>query len=111
MRLLLSFSSDPERQRGQADEIGARAGTPAEAAAFGDVVNLAVPWPAIDDAVQEAAGRTGAERVAKILAGDDADAKAMVAGLIEDAGFDPVDVGTAADAARTGRPIPPTPAY
>jgi 8-hydroxy-5-deazaflavin:NADPH oxidoreductase len=193
--VLLSFSRDPERLRAQAEEVGAKAGTPAEAAAFGDVVILAVPWPAIDEAIeqagsldgkvvidttnpygrggweipegrtstqvnqerlpgarvvksfntltagfqQEAAGRTGAERVAMFLAGDDAEAKTLVAGLIEDAGFDPVDLGTAAEsaileaprrpgavygeeyrledaravveAARAGRPIPPTPAY
>jgi 8-hydroxy-5-deazaflavin:NADPH oxidoreductase len=193
--VLLSFSRDPERLRAQAEEVGAKAGTPAEAAAFGDVVILAVPWPAIDEAIeqagsldgkvvidttnpygrggweipegrtstqvnqerlpgakvvksfntltagfqQEAAGRTGAERVAMFLAGDDAEAKRLVAGLIDDAGFDPVDLGTAAEsaileaprrpgavygeeyrledaravveAARAGRPIPPTPAY
>ena len=179
----------------QAEEIGARAGTPAEAAAFGDVVILAVPWPLIGDAIaqagsldgkvvidttnpfgpggweipegrtstqvnqerlpgakvvksfntltagfqQEAAGRTGDARVAMFLAGDDAEAKAVVAGLVEDAGFDPVDTGAAADstileaprragavygeeyrsaearaavdAARAGLPIPPTPDY
>jgi 8-hydroxy-5-deazaflavin:NADPH oxidoreductase len=193
--LLLSYSRDPDRLRAQAEEIGARAGTPAEAAAFGEVVILAVPWPAIDDAVaqagsldgkividttnpfgaggwevpegrtttqvnqerlagakvvksfntltagfqQEAAGRTGAQRVAMFLAGDDPEARRVVAGLIEDAGFDPVDAGTAAqseileaprrpgavygeeyrladaqaavEAARAGRPIPPTPQY
>jgi predicted dinucleotide-binding enzyme len=193
--VLLSFSRDPERLRAQAEEVGAQAGTPAQAAAFGDVVVLAVPWPAIDDAVaqagsldgkividttnpfgaggwevpegrtttqvnqerlagakvvksfntltaafqQEAAGRTGADRVAMFLAGDDAEAKRVVAGLIDDAGFDPVDAGTAAqsgileaprrpgavygeeyrladaqaavDAAQAGRPIPPTPVY
>jgi 8-hydroxy-5-deazaflavin:NADPH oxidoreductase len=193
--VLLSFSRDPERLRAQAEEIGARAGTPAEAAAFGDVVVLAVPWPVIDEAIeqagsldgkvvidttnpfghggweipegrtsaqvnqdrlagaklvksfntltaafqQEAAGRTGPERVAMFLAGDDAEAKAVVAGLIDDAGFDPVNVGTAAEseileaprrrravygeeyrledaraaveAVRAGRPIPPTPEY
>ncbi|HEX3278444.1 MAG TPA: NAD(P)-binding domain-containing protein [Thermoleophilaceae bacterium] len=193
--LLLSYSRDPDKLRAQAEEIGAQAGTPAEAAAFGDVVILAVPWPAIDDAVaqagsldgrividttnpfgaggwqvpegrtttqvnqerlagahvvksfntltaafqQEAAGRTGEKRVAMFLAGDDAEAKRVVAGLIDDAGFDPVDAGTAAqssileaprregavygeeyrkaealaavEAAQAGRPIPPTPVY
>jgi 8-hydroxy-5-deazaflavin:NADPH oxidoreductase len=193
--LLLSYSRDPDKLRAQAEEIGGQAGTPAEAAAFGDVVILAVPWPAIDDAVaqagsldgrividttnpfgaggwevpegrtttqvnqerlagarvvksfntltaafqQEAAGRTGEKRVAMFLAGDDADAKRVVAGLIDDAGFDPVDAGTAAqssileaprregavygeeyrkadalaavEAAQAGRPIPPTPVY
>ena len=193
--VLLSFSRDSERLRAQAEEVGAQPGTPAEAAAFGDVVVLAVPWPAIDEAIaqagsldgkvvidttnpfgsggweipegrtstqvnqerlpgarlvksfntltaafqQEAAGRTGPERVAMFLAGDDAEAKAVVAGLIDDAGFDPVNVGTAAEseileaprrrravygeeyrledaqaaveAVHAGRPIPPTPEY
>lgn len=73
------------------------------------------------------------------LAGDDAEAKAVVGRLIADTGFDAVDVGTAAEsaileaprrpgavygeeyrlpeavaavaAARAGRPIPPTPSY
>ncbi len=73
------------------------------------------------------------------LCGDDPDAKRIVAGLIEDAGFVPVDLGgTAAcavmemprregavygeeyraadaqrvvEAVRAGRPIPPTPRY
>ena len=86
-----------------------------------------------------AAGRRGDERVVQWLCGDDADAKVIVAGLIEDAGFVPVDLGgtascaameaprrpgavygeeyRAADAAavveavRAGRPIPPTPTY
>lgn len=73
------------------------------------------------------------------LCGDDAEAKATVAGLIDDAGFAPVDIGGTADctvmeaprrpgavygeeyrssdaqsvvdAVRAGRPIPPTPRY
>jgi predicted dinucleotide-binding enzyme len=87
----------------------------------------------------EAAGRTGPERVVQWLCGDDPGAKQTVAGLIEDAGFVPVDLGgtvdcavmemprrpgavygeeyRAADAAavvdavRAGRPIPPAPRY
>jgi predicted dinucleotide-binding enzyme len=195
--VLLSFSRDDGRLRELAAAIGAgaRTGSPADAAAFGNVVILSVPWPSIDDAVaqagsldgkvvidttnpfgrggwelpeartstqvnqerlrgakvvksfntltagfqQEAAGRVGADRVAMFLAGDDAEANALVARLIDDAGFDPVDVGPAAvstimeaprrpgavygeeyrlpearaavEAARSGRPIPPTPRY
>ena len=87
----------------------------------------------------EAAGRTGDERVVQWLCGDDAAAKDVVAGLIEDAGFVPVDLGgtagcavmeaprragavygeeyrlqeakAVAEAVRAGRPIPPTPRY
>jgi len=87
----------------------------------------------------ETAGRKGDERVVQWLCGDDQEAKQVVAGLIADAGFVPVDLGgtagcavmeaprrpgavygeeyRAADAAavvetvREGRPIPPTPQY
>lgn len=86
-----------------------------------------------------AAGRTGPDRVVQWLCGDDAAAKQMVARLINDAGFQPVDLGGIADcvvmeaprrpgavygeeyhlkdaeavvdAVRTGRPIPPAPRY
>jgi predicted dinucleotide-binding enzyme len=86
-----------------------------------------------------AASREGEKRVVQWLCGDDAEAKQVVAGLIEDAGFVPVDLGgtskcavmeaprrpgavygeeyRAADAqavveaVRAGRPIPPTPRY
>ena len=88
---------------------------------------------------RQAATRNGDSRVVQWLCGDDAGAKAIVAGLITEAGFVPVDVGGTADAAvmeaprrpgavygeeyrerdaqavveavRAGRPIPPTPSY
>jgi 8-hydroxy-5-deazaflavin:NADPH oxidoreductase len=41
----------------------------------------------------ESAGRAGDERVVLFLSGDDADAKALVSGLIEEIGFAPCDVG------------------
>jgi 8-hydroxy-5-deazaflavin:NADPH oxidoreductase len=87
----------------------------------------------------ETAGRKGHDRVVQWLCGDDAEAKQVVAGLIEDAGFVPVDLGGTAgcavmeaprrpgavygeeyhaadaqavvEAVRAGRPIPPTPQY
>jgi 8-hydroxy-5-deazaflavin:NADPH oxidoreductase len=87
----------------------------------------------------EAAGRQGEKRVVQWLCGDDAKAKEIVAGLVEDAGFVPVDLGGTAecsvmeaprregavygeeyrpsdaravvDAVRAGRTIPPTPRY
>lgn len=48
-----------------------------------------VPWPA----TMEDAGRKE-NRIAIPLAGDDAKARDLVAGLIRDAGFDPVNAGT-----------------
>jgi 8-hydroxy-5-deazaflavin:NADPH oxidoreductase len=192
----LSFARDPAKLEVLAGEIGARAstGSPAEAATFGEVVVLSVPWSTIDDALAQAgslegkivvdttnqfgsgpmpaegqtaaqlnaarmpgarytksfntltsafqaaaAGRSDPERVVLFLCGDDGEAKRVVAGLIEDAGFAPVDVGGTADAAvmeaprrdgavygeeyrlpdaeavveavHAGRPIPPTPSY
>ena len=86
-----------------------------------------------------AAGRTGDKRVVQWLCGDDPGAKQVVAGLIKDAGFAPVDLGGTAgcavmeaprrpgavygeeyrladamavvEAVRASRPIPPAPAY
>jgi len=86
-----------------------------------------------------AAGRAEPERVVQWIAGDDGAAKAVVAALVADAGYVPVDLGgiddcavmeaprragavygeeyRAADAApvvaavRAGRPIPPPPVY
>jgi 8-hydroxy-5-deazaflavin:NADPH oxidoreductase len=52
----------------------------------------------------EAAGRTGPDRVVMFLCGDDEEAKRVVAGLIDDAGFVPVDMGTIADAAPMETP-------
>lgn len=87
----------------------------------------------------EAAGRVGDERVVQWLCGDDPGAKEVVARLIGDAGFAPVDLGGTAkcavmeaprrpgavygeeyrlpgamavvEALRAGRPIPPAPQY
>jgi hypothetical protein len=87
----------------------------------------------------EAARRLLDDRVVQWLCGDDTDAKNVVVGLIEDAGFVPVDLGGTADCAvmeaprregavygeeyrapdaaavieavRAGIPIPPTPKY
>jgi predicted dinucleotide-binding enzyme len=87
----------------------------------------------------QAASRDGDERVVQWICGDDPDAKLLVAGLIAEMGYIPVDVGgteTCAvieaprragavygeeyraadaqgvvDAVRNGAPIPPTPVY
>jgi 8-hydroxy-5-deazaflavin:NADPH oxidoreductase len=86
-----------------------------------------------------AAMRDGGGRVVQWLCGDDAEANAVVASLITDSGFVPVELGGTADAAimeaprrrgavygeeyrerdaqavveavRQGKPIPPTPSY
>jgi len=168
--VLLSFSRDPASLQARAAEIGpaARVGTPTEAAAFGEVVILSVPWRLVDEVLAEvggldgrivvdttnqygpggleslpggltaaqvnqrrmpgarvvkafntltsafqaeAAGRTGPDRVVMFLCGDDPDAKAVVAGLIDDAGFAPADLGGLADAAPMEPPRRPGAVY
>ena len=59
----------------------------------------------------EAAGRTGRDRVVMFLCGDDEEAKRVVAGLIDDAGFTPVDMGGTADAAPMEAPRRPGAVY
>lgn len=191
----LSFSRDPASLQQAAAELGkpARAGTPAESVAFGDVVVVSVPWSVVPDAIEqagglegtividttnqygtpmppdgetaaqfnaarmkgsrytksfntltsafqaEAAGRKGDDRVVQWLCGDDGEAKSVVASLIADCGFVPVDLGGTADCAvmeaprragavygeeyhaadadavveavRSGRPLSPAPVY
>jgi len=195
-QVMLSFSRDRAALDKLAGQIGPDngVGSPAEAASFGEVVVIAVPWSVLPLALEqagpldgkivtdttnqfgapplppegqtaaafnaarmpgarytksfntltsgfqaEAAGRSGGERVVQWLCGDDPDAKEVVAGLIDDAGFVPVDLGgtagcavmeaprrpgsvygeeyraadarAVAEAVRAGRPIPPTPQY
>jgi hypothetical protein len=163
----LSFARDPRSLVARPAQIGnaASLGTPAEAVAFGEVVIFSVPWSVIPNALNqaggltgkivvdttnqfrsgpmpaegEAAGRPGPERVVQWICGDDTEAKTIVAALIDDAGFAPVDLGGTAgcavmeaprrpgavygeeyrpadaqavvEAVRQGRPIPPTPRY
>ena len=87
----------------------------------------------------EAASRTGAERVVQWICGDHPEAKELVSGLIEDMGYVAIDLGgtetctvmeaprrpgavygeeyreadaqAVVEAVRRGEPIPPTPAY
>ena len=159
------FSSrHPDELKSLVAELGplARAGTVAEAAAFGDVLFIAVPYGALPqigrdnaaaitgkvmlDACNAVASRDGAiadeverdgigatsqkylagtrlvrafntmsyaifqreahrpdPKLAIPIAGDDADAVAVAAGLVREAGFDPVVVGKLADARRFQR--------
>ena len=54
----VSFSRDSDKLQALADEIGARAGTPAEAAQA-DVVILSVPWRLIDEVLEQAGSLDG----------------------------------------------------
>jgi 8-hydroxy-5-deazaflavin:NADPH oxidoreductase len=158
--VLVSFSRDPQKLDALATEIGGRAGTPAQAVEFGEVVMLSVSWTLVDDVLAQAgslegkvvidttnqfgrggweelggrtaaqvnaarmpgarytkafntltsgfqaqaAGRTGPDRVVMFLCGDDEEAKGVVAKLIDDAGFTPIDMGGIADAAPMEAP-------
>jgi predicted dinucleotide-binding enzyme len=164
--IALSNSRGPESLQELVADIGphVRAATIEEAADFGDVVLLAIPFFAYEtlpadrlagkvvaDATNYYPGRDGemdlgglgssellarhlpdarivkafntmyyetlgaggrsdappGERLVLFVAGDDADAKAVVSGLIEEIGFTPVDVGTLEDGRKQqpGSPI------
>jgi 8-hydroxy-5-deazaflavin:NADPH oxidoreductase len=59
--VLISFSRNPDRLRARAADLGDHVGaaTPGHAVAAADVVMLAVPWDAIDEALGQAAELTG----------------------------------------------------
>jgi 8-hydroxy-5-deazaflavin:NADPH oxidoreductase len=142
---------------------GAQAGTFEEAAGFGEVVVLAIPWrnkeslPRSDlfqgkvvlDAMnpytafggvmnlgkstsseevvkllpgarlvkafntmaardlQQAAFKSGKDRLSIFVAGDDSEAKRIVSGLIEEIGFVPIDTGSLKDGGRLQQPGSP----
>ena len=192
--VMLSFARDPAKLEELASELGAATGTAADAAAFGEVVILAVPWGAIPEALdqvadlsgkvvidttnqfgagpmpepgqtaaafnaqrmpgaryvksfntltagfqRQAADRGDGDRVVQWMCGNDAEAKQLAAGLIDDMGYVAVDLGgtdtcavmeaprragavygeeyRAADAdpvveaTRSGTAIPPAPTY
>ena len=52
--VVVSFATDAERLAVLAADIGAHAGTPAQAAAHGQVVVLSVPWGLVDAVVAQA---------------------------------------------------------
>ena len=151
-QILFSFSKDRDHLREVAEAAGANAsvGTPQEAVAFGEVVVLAVPWGAVDAALEQAGSLNGkilfttvnalkpdfsglevgtttsaGEEIARrtpgaivvesmpvnaeilhsssrqfgtvsptvFYVGDDANAKLLVAKLLEETGMEPVDAG------------------
>jgi 8-hydroxy-5-deazaflavin:NADPH oxidoreductase len=59
----------------------------------------------------EVADRTGDDRVVQWVCGDDAEAKRVVAGLITDAGYVPVDLGGTAECAVMEAPRRPGSVY
>jgi len=60
-KILFSYTRDLHKLKGLAKSIGpnTQAGTPAEAAQFGEVVLLCVPWIVIDDALQATGSLAG----------------------------------------------------
>jgi predicted dinucleotide-binding enzyme len=166
--IMICFSRHPDQLAARAAELGDHVGaaSPAHAVATADVVMLAVPWGAIDQALAEtgslagkvvldatnpfgagsapadgqtvaefnsarmpgaryvrgfntltsgfqgeASNRAVDERAVLFLCGDYAAAKDVVAKLIEDAGFAPVDLGSSAHAAVMEAPRRPGSVY
>jgi predicted dinucleotide-binding enzyme len=57
--VLLSYTRDQQKLERLASEIGARSGTPREAAQLGEVIVLSVPWTLVDDALAQAGSLDG----------------------------------------------------
>jgi 8-hydroxy-5-deazaflavin:NADPH oxidoreductase len=57
--IMLSFNKDAGALEAAAQRYGARTGTPRDAAKFGEVVVLAVPWGAIEQALGQAGSLEG----------------------------------------------------
>lgn len=57
--IMFSYTRDPDKLATSATAFGARAGTPAQAVAFADVVALTVPWAAVPDALAQAGDLLG----------------------------------------------------
>jgi predicted dinucleotide-binding enzyme len=58
--VVVSYSRDGQRLAGFAEEIGARAGSPREAAEHAEAVLLSVPWALVDAALEAAGAADGA---------------------------------------------------
>ncbi|MBV8730964.1 MAG: NAD(P)-binding domain-containing protein [Acidobacteriia bacterium] len=52
--VMLSYSRDSEKLKALAQSLGARTGSPAEAAEFAEVLVLATPWGATSEALEQA---------------------------------------------------------
>jgi 8-hydroxy-5-deazaflavin:NADPH oxidoreductase len=166
--IAIANSRGPDSLAGLVDELGegARAATVQDAASFGDIVLVALPFGAYRELPADAlAGRVvidamnyypsrdgniselddgsttstelvaahlpgarvvkafntmhwetlrdrgkpghGSDRLALFLAGDDREAKQVVAGLVEELGFAPVDTGSLAEGGRRQQPGSP----
>ncbi|MFP8965006.1 NADPH-dependent F420 reductase [Pokkaliibacter sp. CJK22405] len=57
--IIFSYSRSPARLSALADQVGAQAATPAQAAALAEVVLLAVHWSQLEDALTQAGDLTG----------------------------------------------------
>ncbi|MBV8842040.1 MAG: NAD(P)-binding domain-containing protein [Bryobacterales bacterium] len=61
-QVMLSFSKDANKLKATSDSFGVRSGSPAEAAAFGDVVALTTPWNATAEALRQV-GKPGQNKI------------------------------------------------
>ncbi len=57
--VMVSFSRSPQTLEALAREAGCRTGSPADAAAFAEVIVLSVPWDVVDDALAQAGPLVG----------------------------------------------------
>jgi 8-hydroxy-5-deazaflavin:NADPH oxidoreductase len=102
---MLSYSRDAGRLADAAAAVGARSGTPAEAAEFGDVIVLAAPWASVPDALAQA-GDLGGKVLWDCTNPLTADMRGLVLGTTTSGGE---EVARIAFRARMVKGIPPLP--
>lgn len=84
--VLFSFSHDEQKLKELASSAGSNAkwGSPKEAAQFGDIILLTVPWPALEDAIS-AAGSLAEKIIISTTSPNEPDFEGKATGLKTDA--------------------------
>lgn len=84
--VLFSFSHDEQKLKELASSVGSNAkwGSPKEAAQFGDIILLTVPWPALEDAIS-AAGSLAGKIIISTTSPNEPDFEGKATGLKTDA--------------------------
>jgi predicted dinucleotide-binding enzyme len=102
--IMLSFSKDASKLAQTAKALGATSGSVAEAVAFGDVIVVATPYPATQDALAQAGNPTGKKVVWDCTNALKADMSGLAIGTTTSAAE---EIQKAAPWARVVKAIPP----
>jgi 8-hydroxy-5-deazaflavin:NADPH oxidoreductase len=103
-QVLISYSRDASKLQATAKGLGIKAGTVAEAVAFADVIVLATPYPAAEDALKQAGSPSGGKILWDCTNPMKADFSGLVIGTTTSAGE---QIAQKAPWAKVVKAIPP----